>query len=369
MTNGAADSIRKAAVLLNFGGPGNLQEVPDFLYEILRDPNTIQLPIPLWLQNHFARRIANKRSVAVIHQYAAIGGKSPIVAATEQQRLHLQAALQQRDSRVRVYAVHRYIPGNAARVAEQITQERINDVFLIPLYPHYSRTTTGSSIEQFCHELEKLGFSGRIRALRSYAQHADYIAGLSDLLKKALSQYQPDPFSTRILCTAHGIPQSYVDRGDPYLMEVIATVDALRKNFGQWQFELCFQSRVGPAKWLEPYTDELIKQLDTGKVRTILFIPLSFVNDHLETLFEIDHTYFDLARSIEITPYRLPALETHPRLIRLFCEQTLLWEQSAQGIDPALLLPPRQKFRRYAQWFLILSGLAFLIALLLTLNL
>ena len=365
MSNGAGDSVRRAAVLLNFGGPESLQEVPNFLYEILRDPHTIQLPIPLWLQNHLARFIANRRSAVVVQQYEAIGGKSPIVASTEQQRLQLQEDLQQQGSTVSVYAVHRFIPGNTTRVAAQILRDHINDIFLIPLYPHYSRTTSGSSIEQFCHELKKMNYSGRIRTLRSYAQHPDYIAALSQMLQNALSEYQLDPFSTRILCSAHGIPQSYVDRGDPYLMEVIATVETLRKTFTQWQFELCFQSRIGPAKWLQPYTDELIKQLGEGEVRAILFIPLSFVNDHLETLYEIDHTYFDLVRSVKITPYRLPALETHPRLMQLFCEQTLLWEQGAQGIDPALLFPPSQKYSRHNQWILILSSLALLIAILL----
>lgn len=368
MSNSDAETVRKAVVLLNFGGPRSLQEIPDFLYEILRDPHTIQLPIPLWLQNLLARLVANKRSPVVVQQYEAIGGKSPIVTSTEQQRLHLRAALEERNSTTSVYAVHRYIPGNATRVVRQILQDHVNDIFLIPLYPHYSRTTTGSSIEQFCGELKKMGFSGGIRALRSYGQHPDYISGLSQQLQKALTKHKLDPFSTRILCSAHGIPQSYVERGDPYLMELIASVEALRKNFDQWQFELCFQSRIGPAKWLQPYTDEMIKELGKGEVRAILFIPLSFVNDHLETLYEVDHIYFDLVRSFEITPYRLPALETHPRLIQLFREQTLLWEKEAQGVDPALLLPPNQNFRRRNQWILILSGLVFLIILVLLLR-
>ena len=369
MSNGDAETVRKAVVLLNFGGPRNLQEIPDFLFEIFRDPHTIQLPIPLWLQNLLARLVANRRSPLVLQQYEAIGGKSPIVASTEQQRLHLRAALEEWNSTTSVYAVHRYIPGNATRVVQQILQDRVDDIFLIPLYPHYSRTTTGSSIEQFCDELKKKGFSGGIRALRSYGQHPDYISGLSQQLQKALTTYKLDPFSTRILCSAHGIPQSYVERGDPYLMELIASVEALRKNFDQWHFELCFQSRVGPAKWLQPYTDEKIKEIGQGEVRAMLFIPLSFVNDQLETLYEVDRIYFDQVRSFGITPYRLPALETHPRLIQLFREQTLLWEKGAQGIDPALLLPPNQNFRRNDLWVYFYSGLLLLVAFVLLLSL
>ena len=146
-------------------------------------------------------------------------------------------------------------------------------------------------------------------------------------------------------------------------MELHTTVEALRQHFPLWRFVLCFQSRVGPAKWLQPYTDVLLKELPQQGVQAVLFVPLSFVNDHLETLFEIDVTYFDLARSLNLTPFRLPALETHPRFIQLLCEQTLLWDQGVQGIDPTLLLPPSQHFRRYDQWILLLWGMSFLIAL------
>ena len=358
----------QAVVLLNFGGPGNLEEVSDFLYEILRDPNTIQMPMPLWFQNRLARRISAKRGEVVAQQYQAIGGKSPIIEATEQQRLHLEAALRQRGSSVQVYVAHRYIAGNTEKVIQHMLQDRMDDIYLLPLYPHYSQATTGSSLEQFCQRLTQGGFCGKIQALRSYPTHPDYIAGLSEQLQQALIQHNLDPHHTRILCSAHGLPQSYIDRGDPYLMELLATVEELRKHFRQWQFDLCFQSRVGPAKWLQPYTDELIQQLPEQGVQSILFVPLSFVNDHLETLFEIDHTYFELARSVNLTPYRMPALETHPRFIHLFCEQTLLWEQGLQGIDPVLLFPASQHFRRYDQWLLYTWSIAFLTALLFALQ-
>lgn len=363
MSKNELPPTHKAVVLLNFGGPGNLEEVVDFLYEILRDPNTIQLPFPLWFQNRLARRISAKRIELVTQQYKAIGGKSPIVEATEQQRLHLEATLRKQGSSVKTYVAHRYIAGNTETVIKQMLQDQIDDIYLLPMYPHYSAATTGSSLEQFCGILTELSYSGKIQALRSYPNHPDYIAGLSERLQQALAAHKLDPYNTRILCSAHGLPQAYIDRGDPYLMELLATVEELRKRFPQWQFDLCFQSRVGPAKWLQPYTDELIKQLPEQGVHSILFVPLSFVNDHLETLFEIDHTYFELARSVNLTPYRLQALETHPRFINLLCEQTLLWEQGIQGIDPSLLLPASQQFRRNDQWLLYFWSFAFLIAL------
>lgn len=358
-----SSSFRKAVVLLNFGGPRNLAEVPRFLYEILRDPNTIQLPIPLRIQNRLARFIANKRSGEVTEQYQALGGKSPILEATQQQCQHLEAALKHKQSDIRVYAIHRYLPDSAEQVIKQMQQDQIENIYLIPLYPHFSWATTGSSVEQFCQVMAKLNYSAAVQALRSYPNHPHYIATLTELLEHTLSQHNLKPAHTRILCSAHGLPQSYVDQGDPYLMELQATVEEFRKNFPAWTFELCFQSRVGPAKWLQPYTDELIEALPEQGVQAILFVPLSFVNDHLETLFEIDITYFDLARSVNLKPYRVPALETHPRFILLLSEQTLLWEKGLQGIDPNLLLPPSQHFRRYDQWLLYLWGICFLLAL------
>ncbi|MBF0276426.1 MAG: ferrochelatase [SAR324 cluster bacterium] len=362
MSNPIPTKTQKAVVLLNFGGPGNLAEVADFLFEILRDPNTIQLPFPLSFQDRLARRIANKRSVEVAEQYEQIGGRSPIVEATEKQRQNLEADLRKAGSLAKVYVAHRYIPGNTRETIQQMIRDGIDDIYLIPMYPHFSGATTGSSIEQFCQLLAQSDYTGKVQALRSYPNHPDYIEGLSDLIQKALSELKLDPEKTRILCSAHGLPQSYVDQGDPYLMEMISTVEELRKNFPQWQFDLCFQSRVGPAKWLQPYTDVLIKELPEQGVQSIFFVPLSFVNDHLETLFEIDDTYFNLARSVNLTPYRLNALETHPQFIKLLCEKALLWEQGVQGIDPALLMPASQQFRRYDQWILYVWVICFLTA-------
>ncbi len=355
---------QKAVVLLNFGGPRNLEEVADFLYEILRDPNVIQLPFPLWLQNRFARRISSKRVVEVKEQYQQLGGKSPIVEATDQQSQQLTAALQKQDCHYKIYVAHRYLAGHAESVVKQIMEDRIEQIYTIPMYPHYSYATTGSSLEQLHDLLKQQGFRGTIQVLRSYPNHPYYAEALSDLLNQTLLEHSPIPEETLILCSAHGLPQSYVDKGDPYLMELWATVESLRKQFPQWKFQLCFQSRVGPAKWLQPYTDELIPQLPKQGVRSIVFVALSFVNDHLETLFEIDHTYFELARSVGLTPYRVPALETHPRFIELLCEQTLLWDQGIQGVELPPLLPPSQQFQRSSQWILYSWCITLLIALL-----
>lgn len=353
----------KAVVLLNFGGPRNLEEVPEFLYEILRDPNTIQLPFPYKLQDRLARRISSKRASKVVKEYGEMGGKSPIIEATENQRCKLEEALRQKHSMVQTFVAHRYIPGFTKEVIKQIKEANIEKLFLIPMYPHYSRSTTGSSVEQFMQELEKENYAGVVQALYSYPDHPLYIEALCEQFRKCIDHYGLVPQNTRILCSAHGLPQSYVTNGDPYVIELYRTLEALRRFFPEWQFQLCFQSRVGPAKWLQPYTDEVIQELPQEGVQKVLFFPISFVNDHLETLYEIDKTYFDLAKSVGLEPYRVEALECHPKFVNLLSEQTILWEKKVLGIAPRWLLPPSQQFKRYDQWILFGWITAFLIAL------
>ena len=357
MDNQTESNLSKAVVLLNFGGPSNLEIIPEFLFQILSDPETLRLPIPLFLQRFLARLISNKRATYIRKQYEAIGGKSPILEATENQKSSLEVALEKDKSPTRVFIMYRYISGNANKIADLIVKEGFNNLLLVPLYPHYSWSTVGSSIFQCLEVLEKSNFSGEIRAIRSYPNHPDYIKALSHQINKTIANKKLDPKNTRILCSAHGLPQSYVDQGDPYLMELYQTLEELRKNFSKWNFQLCFQSRAGRAEWLKPYTDLVIPKLSNEGVKSILFVPISFVNDHLETLYEIDHTYFNLARENNLDPYRVPALETHPTFIKMIADQVVLWKKGLGGLDPKLLLPPSQKFQRQGQWIL---GLIFL---------
>lgn len=360
MTENSTRAKNPAVVLLNFGGPRNLDEVPSFLYEILRDPQVIKFPFPEFLQNKFARKIANKRSGEVSEQYAELGGKSPIVESTERQRSDLQDWLSAQGANLPVYAVHRYLEGQTLQVAQQIVKARHDALYLIPLYPHFSWSTNGTSFEQMRDCLQQSGYKGRLQVMRSYPTQPGYVSAVTDQIRQHLHQHDIPPEETLILCSAHGLPKAYVEAGDPYQNELLATLEELRRAFPDYRFQLSFQSRVGPAEWLRPYTDELIPKLPAQGVTNLVFVGIAFVNDHLETLFEIDRTYFDMARAVGMKPTRVSAIENHPHFIHFLGERSLDWLKGAQGLELDTVLPPSQYDLRYgwfirAMWWLALA--------------
>jgi ferrochelatase len=334
--------------LLNFGGPRRLDEVGPFLFEILRDPNTIQLPVPGRIQDALARRIARRRTPETQRQYGEIGGRSPIVEDTERIAQALNASLPPGLRPVRV--AHRYLRGWTRTLAEEVVAEGFDDLFAVPLYPHFSYASTGSSLEQLQAELNRAGFRGRLTALRSYPDQPDYLDALGARLTDTLSQADLTPEGTVILCSAHGLPVRYVARGDPYRLELYRTLEALRERFSEWRIDLAFQSRVGPMEWLRPYTDEYVPLLAGQGPRDLVFLPLSFVNDHIETLYEIGQTYFDLARRAGLRPHLVPAVSDHPAHIRALAGAVRRWTEGRGGVPAAELMPPSQDFARRGLW-------------------
>lgn len=363
--SGSIRAEKPALVLLNFGGPRHLEEVPDFLYEILRDPNTIQLPFPQWGQNLLARFIARRRGREVTRQYAAIGGCSPLVAATERIAAVLRQALDSAGRPLPVHVAHRYLPGHAACVVNEILAAGADAILALPLYPQFSYASSGSSFQQLHGLLAGAGWEGRLCAVRSYPDAAGYLEALCESLSDCLARARLQPHDTVILCSAHGLPRGYVERGDPYRLELYRTLEALRQRFDTWRIELSFQSRVGPAEWLRPYTDEIIPSLAEQGARHVVFLPISFVNDHLETLYEVGVTYFDQVRRHGMTPHRVAAIEHHPSHIRMLSDAALRWLDGRAGVPLAELLPPDQSFARRGRWAWGLWLMALLAALLL----
>ena len=339
---------RPLVVLLNFGGPRQLAEVETFLFEILRDPNTIRLPCPEWLQDRLARRIARRRAPETARQYGEIGGRSPIVEDTERIARAMNEALPPGLPPARI--AHRYLPGWTRELARAIVAEGFDDLFAVPLYPHFSYATTGSSLEQLRQELDGAGFRGRLMTLRSYPDDPGYVEALGDRLTETLALAGLKPEGTVILCSAHGLPAKYVAQGDPYRLELYRTLEALRERFPEWRIDLAFQSRVGPMQWLRPYTDEYVPVLAAQGARDLVFLPLSFVNDHIETIYEIGHTYFELARRHGLRPHRVPAVSAHPAHIRALAGAVGRWSAGRGGIPAAELMPPSQDFARRGVW-------------------
>jgi len=355
-------------LLLNFGGPRSVGEMRDFLFEILRDPNTIQLAAPQFVQDLLARQISRRRSPEVARQYGEIGGASPIVPATERLSARLKAALAARGHTMHVLVAHRYLRGDARATVAEAIGLGLRRLVAIPLYPHFSWATTGSSAEQLQVELGRAGFSGEALAIRSYPDAPGYIDALAAKTRETLASIEAEAGTGGngvriILCSAHGLPASYVDRGDPYRLELYRTVDALRRRFPNERFVLSFQSRVGPAEWLRPYTDQILKDLARQGVRTLVFLPVAFVNDHLETLYEIGHTYFEAARMLGMEPYRVPAIEDHPAFVETLTRQVEEALAGREAVPLAELLPPSQRGARIGWWIWSMWLAALMLAL------
>jgi ferrochelatase len=305
---------RCAVVLLNLGGPDSLAAVEPFLYNLFADPDIINLPLGRLTQKPFARLVSRRRAPEAAHGYAAIGGKSPLLDNTRAQAAGLQRAL---GDDAFVTMAMRYWHPRADAVVTELQRRGITRVVLLPLYPQYSRTTTGSSVNDFRRACRLAGYQPLTTVIPHWYDQPDYLAGIVETIRAEATRFpDPNPESIELLFSAHGLPQKVVAAGDPYERHVRATFEAVRHSLGWPRASLCYQSRVGPLEWLRPYTDDVIRAKAAAGCKQLLIYPIAFVSDHVETLFELGQTYAALARESGIDHYRVvPALNDHPRLI------------------------------------------------------
>lgn len=306
--------MRRAVVLFNLGGPDSLQAVQPFLYNLFADPDIINLPLGWLTQKPFARLVSSRRAPEATHGYAAIGGKSPLLDNTRAQAGALQRAL---GDEAFVTIAMRYWHPRADAVVAELKQRGITRVVLLPLYPQYSRTTTGSSFNDFARACRAADYQPLTTAIEYWYDQPDYVAGIVESIRaEAAKLPDPNPGAIELLFSAHGLPQKVVDAGDPYERHIHATYAAVCRALGWPRTTLCYQSRVGPLEWLRPYTDDVIREKAAAGGRQMLVYPIAFVSDHVETLFELGQTYATLARASGIAHYRVvPALNNHPRLL------------------------------------------------------
>ncbi|MFN3925734.1 MAG: ferrochelatase [Pseudanabaenaceae cyanobacterium] len=309
-------------LLLNLGGPEKLEDVYVFLYNLFSDPDLIRLPLP-FLQKPLAALIAASRVPTSQENYAMIGGGSPLRRITEEQAQHLQAELARRGITVKVYVGMRYWHPYTEEAVAQIQADGITQLAVIPLYPQYSISTSGSSlklVDKIWQSQPQLRQIQR-HTVKSWYQRSGYLRAMADLIDQQLRTF-PDPQAPYIFFSAHGVPKKYVtEYGDPYQIEMENSVDlimqVLRREYHYYNPHiLAYQSRVGPVEWLQPYTEEAIKQLSKRGIRELVVVPISFVSEHIETLQEIDIEYRHLATEAGITHFvRVPALNSHPLFI------------------------------------------------------
>ena len=307
-----AGGRRIAVVLFNLGGPDSLKAVRPFLFNLFRDPAILQLPaVGRYL---LAALIAAGRARSARANYAHMGGASPLLAETQAQAKALEGALQGRllKDRTRVFIAMRYWRPLTEEVAAEVAVFAPDELVLLPLYPQYSTTTTASSLAAWRAAYRGPGSEHAVccwPTLEGLAQaHADRIRATWDAAGR--------PERVRLLFSAHGLPQRNVDGGDPYQAQVEATCRAILERLdwpGDWR--ICYQSRVGPMKWLGPYTTDAIAEACRDGMG-VLIDPVAFVSEHVETLVELDRDYAGLAARLGCKTYlRAAAVGTHPALI------------------------------------------------------
>jgi len=305
--------ILTGVILLNLGGPDSLQAVRPFLYNLFSDREIIRLgPAPM--QKPLAWLISTLRSPKTEKMYSQIGGKSPILDITRAQAMALEEALNKKSNSphsFKVYIGMRYWRPFTEEVVEQMSRDGIKKVIGLSLYPQYSVTTSGSSISEFRKAASRYGME--IIIVDSWHNHPLYIEALVDVIKRGLASFERES-NPHILFSAHSLPQKIIDQGDPYVDQTVETIREIEKLL-PITWHLSYQSKSGPVKWLEPSTEDKLEELAHAGIKNVLVVPISFVSDHIETLYEIDILYKDLAGKLGINLKRTESLNDHPKFI------------------------------------------------------
>jgi ferrochelatase len=309
-------------ILLNLGGPDSLQAVRPFLYNLFSDREIIRLGPP-FLQKPVAWLISFFRSKKTKRLYSLIGGKSPILNITMAQAKALEellnSSLVTRHSALsfRVFVGMRYWHPFIDEVVPEMHRSGIKRIVALNMYPQYSHATTGSSMSVLKKVLQK--YPMEVCFITSWFDNPLYIEALIDVIKKGLKSFNselrtPNSELNIVLFSAHNLPETLIKEGDPYVEQINGTIKEITKRLNiQWH--LSYQSKSGPVKWLEPSTGEMLKRFAEKGFKNILLVPISFVSDHIETLYEIDILYKGIASRLGLSLKRVDSLNTHPLFI------------------------------------------------------
>lgn len=310
---------RIAVILFNLGGPENPEAVYPFLLNLFSDPDILRAPgLVRWL---LARWIAARRAGEAKKIYAQIGGGSPILAETRRQEKALESELSRQGyENLNCFTVMRYTPPRAEEVIAALEKFRPERIVLLPLYPQYSTTTSRSSLKEWGNICKKVRLSAETYVIGCYPGQANFIAAHVALIRSVAPEYYAENRQGKalLLFSAHGLPQRIADAGDPYPGQIHQTASAiaaaLRLESGEW--EISYQSRVGPLKWLQPGTDARLRAAGAA-ARPVVLVPISFVSEHSETLVELDKELRHVAQMSGVPEYiRVPALGVQPDFIQ-----------------------------------------------------
>lgn len=308
MTNTSHEK-KVAVVLLNMGGPDSLEAVKPFLFNLFYDPAILALKNPLrWLA---AKYLSGKRAPVAREIYQKIGGKSPLLEISQDQAKALEQYLNQdQETDYKCFVSMRYWHPFSHEVVKQVRNFDPGRIILLPFYPHYSITTVGSSLIDWNKQAMKAGLDIPFRVIRDYPVADGYIEAHVNLLQNALKKID-HPKDYRILYSAHGLPEKIIAAGDPYRDQIELSCKAIQDRLNGHDHVVCFQSRVGPLKWIGPYTDDEIRRAGADG-KSLIIVPISFVSEHSETLVELDIEYKELAEDAGVKDYiRIAAIGCH----------------------------------------------------------
>ncbi len=306
--------MKVAIVLFNLGGPDSLDAIEPFLRNLFTDPAIIRAPA--MVRRPLGRWIAERRAPVAREIYAKIGGRSPILEETEAQGRALESVLRRQEVDARTFVAMRCWRPFSADAAKAMAAWNPEKIVLLPLYPQFSTTTTGSSLRDWDGAAARAGLASPDAVICCYPDEPGFIAAETALVRAALAQRR-NGVAYRILFSAHGLPKSVIARGDPYQKQVEQTASAIARAFGSEavDWRVCYQSRVGPLAWIEPATDAEIRRAGTER-KGVIVVPIAFVSEHSETLVELDIEYAALARGSGVPDYiRVPAVGTRSEFI------------------------------------------------------
>ena len=323
----ATTTRRVGVVLFQLGGPDTLEAIEPFLFNLFCDPDIIDVPFARIGRKPLAKLISTTRARKVQHHYSVIGGGSPIRRFTEQQARALQLKLAESGLDARCFVAMRYWHPFTAEAIQHLRAAQCDEVVLLPLYPHYSSTTTGSSLNEWRRLFRD---DMPVHCVEAFYRHELYLDALVEKVEEALVRF-PDPKRPELVFSAHSVPLAVIEKGDPYQRQIEETVELLMQRGGlPNRYRLCYQSKVGASKWLQPSLHKTLRDVAAAGVRELCVVPISFVSDHVETLGEIDHEARAEARSLGIERFEMTSgLNDSPTFIAALAELV----GSALGID------------------------------------
>jgi ferrochelatase len=310
--------MKIGVLVFNLGGPESLRDVKPFLYRLFSDPEIIRIK---WtpLRKAIAYTIATLRRKKSEGYYAQIGGGSPLRRLTEEQAAALESELRRRGIDAQTFVGMCTWRPFLKEAMERIAQTDIDQLVILPLFPQYSFTTTRAGFEivrQLVTATPRLKATN-IRWISTWAEHPAYIEAFGLAVERELNTFS-NPEKVHILFSAHSIPASYVREGDPYLDQTKASVERIMDRLGRKNpYALSFQSKIGPVKWLEPATNDVLQDYGKRGLQDVLVVPISFVSEHIETLYELDILYKKVAKEAGIPNFkRVPALNSDPAFVK-----------------------------------------------------